>query len=64
MSPRPTTGRCELGKVAREGRPAAGVHNLARRGYLHLSILWLRLPLASNGRDVDMILGFDAPWSG
>ena len=52
--------RAELGKVARDGRPAAGVHNLAWRGAAHLSILWLRLPLAANGRDVDMILGFDA----
>jgi hypothetical protein len=52
--------RAELGKVAAEGRPAAGVHSLAWRGASHLSILWLRLPLASNGRDVDMILGFDA----
>lgn len=52
--------RGELGRVAREGRPAAGVHNLAWRGASHLSILWLRLPLASNGRDVDMILGYDA----
>ena len=25
-----------------------------------MSILWLRLPLASNGVDVDMILGYDA----
>jgi hypothetical protein len=52
--------RVELGKVVAGGRPAAGVHNLAWRGASHLSILWLRLPLASNGRDVDMILGFDA----
>ena len=52
--------RFELGKVAAQGRPAAGVHNLAWRGASHLSILWLRLPLAANGRDVDMILGFDA----
>ena len=52
--------KVELGKVARDGRPAAGVHNLAWRGASHLSILWLRLPLASNGRDVDMILGLDA----
>ena len=29
------------------------------RGAAHLSILWLRMPLASNGRDVDMILGYD-----
>jgi hypothetical protein len=52
--------RVELGKVVVEGRPAVGVHNLAWRGASHLSILWLRLPLASNGRDVDMILGYDA----
>ena len=26
-----------------------------------MTVLWLRLPLASNGRDVDMILGYDAP---
>ena len=43
-----------------ERRPGVGVHSLAWRGASHLSILWLRLPLASNGRDVDMILGYDA----
>jgi hypothetical protein len=52
--------RVELGKVVADGRPAVGVHNLAWRGASHLSILWLRLPLASNGCDVDMILGYDA----
>ncbi|MET0273571.1 MAG: PAS domain-containing protein [Phenylobacterium sp.] len=52
--------RVELAKVVRERRPAVGVHNLAWRGASHLSILWLRLPLASNGADVDMILGYDA----
>lgn len=52
--------RAELGKVIDQRRPAVGVHNLAWRGASHLSILWLRLPLAANGRDVDMILGFDA----
>jgi len=52
--------RTELGKVVAEGRPAVGVHNLAWRGAGHLSILWLRLPLASDGERVDMILGFDA----
>jgi hypothetical protein len=36
------------------------VHNFAWRGAGHLSILWLRLPLSSNGADVDMILGYDA----
>ena len=52
--------RGELIKVVAEKRPAVGVHSLAWRGAGHLSILWLRLPLASNGRDVDMILGYDA----
>ena len=52
--------RAELSQVVREGRPAVGAHNLAWRGASHLSILWLRLPLATNGQDVDMILGFDA----
>lgn len=51
--------REELDKVVSGGRPGVGVHNLAWRGTGHLSILWLRLPLASNGRDVDMILGYD-----
>ena len=52
--------RGELGKVVKERRPAVGVHSLAWRGASHLSILWLRLPLASDGEQVDMILGFDA----
>lgn len=51
--------RSELGQVA-AGRPAVGVHNLAWRGASHLSVMWLRLPLAANGTDVDMILGYDA----
>jgi hypothetical protein len=52
--------RVELGRVVSERRPAVGVHSLAWRGASHLSILWLRLPLASDGDRVDMILGFDA----
>lgn len=52
--------RGELGKLVEERRPAVGVHSLAWRGAAHISILWLRLPLASNGSDVDMILGYDA----
>lgn len=50
----------ELGKLVAEGRPAVGIHNLAWRGASHLSIVWLRLPLSSNGKDVDLILGYDA----
>lgn len=52
--------RRELTKVVQERRPSVGVHSLAWRGAAHISILWLRLPLASNGADVDMILGYDA----
>ncbi len=52
--------RHELGRVVCERRPAVGVHSLAWRGASHISILWLRLPLASDGERVDMILGFDA----
>lgn len=52
--------RKELDKVVDERRPGVGVHSLAWRGAPHMSLLWLRLPLASNGKDVDMILGYDA----
>lgn len=52
--------RAELAKVVADKRPAVGAHSLAWRGASHLSILWLRLPLASDGERVDMILGFDA----
>jgi len=52
--------RAQLNQVVEERRPAAGVHSLAWRGAPHLSILWIRLPLASDGRSVDMILGYDA----
>ena len=52
--------RVELDKVVAERRPGVGCHNMSWRGASHMSILWLRLPLASNGYDVDMILGYDA----
>jgi hypothetical protein len=51
--------RTELDKIVDSRRPGVGVHSLAWRGASHLSILWLRMPLASNGQDVDMILGYD-----
>lgn len=51
--------RQELSAVVEGRRPGVGVHSLSWRGAAHLSILWLRLPLACNGRDVDMILGYD-----
>jgi hypothetical protein len=52
--------REELDKVVAGRRPGVGCHSLAWRGASHMSILWLRLPLATNGYDVDMILGYDA----
>ncbi len=52
--------RKELDRVVSERRPAVGIHSLAWRGAPHLSVLWMRLPLASNGFEVDMILGYDA----
>ena len=52
--------REQLDKVVNERRPGVGVHSLAWKGSPHMSILWLRLPLATNGKDVDMILGYDA----
>ena len=55
------TWRRELDAVVDGRKPAVGVHSFAWRGAAHLSTMWLRLPLASNGTDVDMILGYDAP---
>jgi hypothetical protein len=52
--------REELHRVVEERRPRAGVHNMGWRDAWHVSLLWLRLPLATNGRDVDVILGYDA----
>jgi len=52
--------RLELDKIVDSAKPGVGYHSLAWRGAAHMTLLWLRLPLASNGRDVDMILGYDA----
>ncbi|HEY3799828.1 MAG TPA: PAS domain-containing protein [Caulobacteraceae bacterium] len=52
--------RGELDQVVEERKPRAGHHSMAWRGASHMTLLWLRLPLASNGRDVDVILGYDA----
>jgi hypothetical protein len=52
--------RSELDQIVEERRPRAGHHSMAWRGAAHMTLLWLRLPLASNGRDVDVILGYDA----
>ena len=52
--------RDELDQVVTDKRPRAGHHSMAWRGASHMTLLWLRLPLASNGQDVDVILGYDA----
>jgi hypothetical protein len=52
--------RCELDKVVSDRKPGVGVHSLAWRGASHLSIVWIRLPLATEGDGVGMILGYDA----
>lgn len=52
--------RAELDKIVDTARPGVGCHSLAWRGAGHMTILWMRLPLAANRRDVDMILGYDA----
>jgi len=52
--------RGELRRVVKDRKPQVGVHNLAWRGASHLSLIWIRLPLATTGSEVDMILGYDA----
>ncbi len=56
--------RRELEAIMKDRRPAIGVHSLGWRGAPHLSVLWMRLPLATNGADVDMILGYDVVLGG
>ncbi|OYW82811.1 MAG: histidine kinase, partial [Asticcacaulis sp. 32-58-5] len=50
----------ELSLVATTRKPNVGLHSMAWRGARGLSLFWLRLPLASDGVTVDMILGHDA----
>ena len=48
--------------IVRNGRPSAGRYDLggdAGDGRGPRRMLWLRLPLASDGRNVDMVLGYD-----
>jgi hypothetical protein len=52
--------RQRLTRVVEGRKPAVGVHSLAWRGASRLSLVWLRLPLATDGGRVDMILGYDA----
>ncbi|HTK34897.1 MAG TPA: PAS domain-containing protein [Caulobacteraceae bacterium] len=56
--------RTELDRIVEQGRPQVGCHSLSWRGQSHLSILWIRLPLASDGKRVDMIMGYDQVMGG
>ena len=49
-----------LDDVRAQAKPAAGAAPLNWRGKDHLVQVWLRLPLASDGHNVDMVLAFDA----
>ncbi len=51
--------RGALDEVVQARGPRSGAHNLAWRGAPHLTVHWLRLPLAADGERVDMILGYD-----
>ena len=51
--------REQLNQVVETARPAVGCQPVASRSGSVSSLLWLRLPLASDGMTVDMILGFD-----
>lgn len=51
--------REQFDKVVREARPSVGCQSIAARPGHNCSILWIRLPLASDGKNVDMILGYD-----
>lgn len=52
--------RKHLDDVKMQAKPAAGAAPLDWRGKEHLVQVWLRLPLASDGQNVNMILAFDA----
>jgi len=49
----------ELSCVVETRKPNVGLHSLAWRGSKDMALFWIRLPLASDGTRVDMILGHD-----
>ncbi len=60
----PLGDRCQyweriLGQVASNRRPSAGVTRPGTPYGSHLAQFWIRLPLSENGRDVNLILGYD-----
>lgn len=60
----PMGDRCQywnrvLNQVLGKGRPSAGVTRPGTPFGNHLAQFWIRLPLSDNGRDVNLILGYD-----
>ncbi len=49
----------ELSFVVETKKPNVGMHSLAWRGSKEMALFWIRLPLATDGVHVDMILGHD-----
>jgi len=56
--------REQLDSVVASGRPAVGCQTITTRSVGACALLWMRLPLAKDGRNVDMILGYDSPVGG
>jgi hypothetical protein len=52
--------REQLDQVVETARPAVGCQSVTTPSGAASSVLWIRLPLASDGERVDMILGYDA----
>ena len=48
-----------LSGVISKRRPTAGVTRPGTPSGGHMAQFWIRLPLSSNGTDIDMILGYD-----
>ena len=48
-----------LGQVVDKRRPFAGVTRPGTPNGNHFAQFWIRLPLSENGKDIDLILGYD-----
>jgi len=52
--------RDSLAAVVEQRKPRVGMRTAPSGEARGLSVMWMRLPLARDGRNVDMILGYDA----
>lgn len=48
-----------LGQVVNNRRPYVGVTKPGTPNGSHMAQFWLRMPLSENGRDINLILGYD-----